>query len=263
MADAARLAGHDVTLDQYPYTGSSTSFGAFLPSWSLEGGVDGLLRRLDDEAERTRIKKETEAAKPMGWDKVVVAGMRLPEDRRLEGMTIADVGRERGQDPLETALDLIQREGGLFPIIRFGMSEEDVRTVMRHPQVMIASDGHALNPSDDTLPHPRNYGTFVRVLDRYVRGEGHLVLEEAIRKMTSLPAQRLGLWDRGLIRPGCVADLVMFRPETVKEEATFGDPHRYATGIEHVWVGGTEVWTNGQDTGAEAGKVLRRGQTDA
>jgi N-acyl-D-amino-acid deacylase len=259
MVDEARRDGLDVTLDQYPYTGSSTSIGAFLPTWSLEGGVDELLRRLDDEADRTRIKQQTEASKPMAWDKVVVAGMRLPHHRRFEGMTIEAIGRELGREPLEAALDLAQEEGGLFPIIRFGMSEDDVRTVMRHPQVMIASDGHALNATDDTMPHPRNYGTFARVLDTYVRGEGHLALEEAIRKMTSLPAQRLGLWDRGLVRPGCVADLVLLRPEAVKEEATFADPHRYASGVDRVWVSGIEVWREGRDTGAEAGKVLRRG----
>jgi N-acyl-D-amino-acid deacylase len=257
MVDAARAKGADILMDQYPYTGSSTTFTAFLPTWSLGGGVVALLNRLVDPAERKRIRTETEANKPMGWDKVLVAGARKEENRVYEGMTLVEVGAQRNQEPIDAGLDLLLSEGGPFPIVRFGMSEADVSRVMRHPHVMVASDGYAFSPAEGGKPHPRSYGTFARVLGRYVREEGNLGLEEAIRKMTSLPAGRLGLWDRGLIRPGCTADLVLFRAESVREEATFQDPHRYASGIDRVWVNGAVVWADGRDTGAVAGRVLR------
>jgi N-acyl-D-amino-acid deacylase len=259
MADKARAEGHDVTLDQYPYSGSSTTFTAFLPTWSLAGGVEQLLVRLADPALRKQIRDEADAAKPMGWDKVLVAGVRSEENKPFEGMTIAQVGSALGMDGIDAGIEMTLREKGPFSIIRFGMSEEDVRRVMRHPHVMVASDGYAFNPAEGGKPHPRSYGTFARVLGRYVREEGNLALEEAVRKMSSLPAQRLGLWDRGIIRPGCAADLVLFRPEAVREEATFQDPHRYASGVECVWVNGIQVWGNGSDTGAAAGRVFRRG----
>lgn len=259
MVDAARADGADVTLDQYPYTGSSTSFLAFLPTWALAGGVDALLGRLTDPALRQRIRDETEATRPMDWDKVLVAGGRGELARSLAGLSVAAVAARLGcRSGADAGLDLLLAEGGPFPIIRFGMSEADVERVMQHPHVMIASDGYALAPAEGGRPHPRSYGTFARVLGRYVREEGHLTLEEAIRKMTSLPAQRLGLWDRGLIRPGCAADLVLFRPEAVAERATFQEPHQFATGIDGVWVNGIQVWVEGRDTGAPAGRVLRR-----
>jgi N-acyl-D-amino-acid deacylase len=259
MADEARAAGQDVTLDQYPYTGASTTFTAFLPIDSLAGGVDGLMGRLTDAAERRRISDFADANKPMGWDKVVVASVSRAENKRFEGKTIADVGEDLDLPAVDAGLELLRREGGPFSIIRFGMSEPDVNRVMRDPNVMVASDGHGMNPSAGSRPHPRSYGTFVRVLGKYVREEENLALEDAVRKMTSLPARRLGLHDRGLIRPGYVADMVLFRPESVQEEATFEEPHQYATGVDHVWVGGIEVWREGKDTGAVAGKVLRRG----
>ncbi|MDB4898001.1 MAG: hypothetical protein JWN15_4263, partial [Firmicutes bacterium] len=262
MADKARADGHDVTLDQYPYSGSSTTFTAFLPPWSLAGGVDSLMARLADPADRSRIRDEADAAKPMGWDKVLVAGVRNPQNQEFEGKSIAEVGAALGMAGIDAGIELLLREGGPFPIIRFGMSEADVSRVMRHPHVMIASDGYAFNHTEGGKPHPRSYGTFARVLGKYVREEGNLALEEAIRKMTSLPAQRLGLWTRGLIRPGCAADLLLFRPEAVREEASFADPHRYASGVDRVWVAGVEVWVDGRDTGAPAGRVFRRGRVN-
>jgi N-acyl-D-amino-acid deacylase len=144
-------------------------------------------------------------------------------------------------------------------MIIFGMSEDDVRRVMRHPAVAIASDGWTLNPAAGGKPHPRSYGTYARVLGHYVREEGVLRLEEAVRKMTALPAQRLRRYDLGLIRPGCRADLVVFDPDRVADRATFADPHQYCDGVTHVMVNGQLVIESGQDTGAAAGRVLRRG----
>ncbi len=260
LVDKARAAGQDVTLDHYPYTGSSTTFLAFLPAWSLEGGVQALLGRLNDPALSRRMRDEAERAKPMSWDKVLVAAVRRPKNKQFLGATIEEVGRRLGLEGVDAGLEFLRRENDPFSIIRFGMSEENVGRVMRHPHVMVASDGHALNQTDTGLPHPRSFGTFARVLGKYVRDEENLTLEEAVRKMTSLPAQRLGLRDRGLIRPGSVADLVLFRPEEIGDQATFEEPHRYAAGVKRVWVGGVEVWGEAGDTGAGAGRVLRREQ---
>ena len=258
LVDKATAAGQDVTLDQYPYTGSSTTFLAFLPAWSLEGGIESLLGRLNNPAQCRRIRDEAERAKPMNWDKVLVAAVSRNENEQFLGATIEEVGRKLGLEGADAGLELLRRENGPFSIIRFGMSEEDVERVMRHPQVMVASDGHALNQTSTGLPHPRNFGTFARVLGKYVREEENLNLEEAVRKMTSLPARRIGLRDRGLIRPGFVADLVLFRAEEIGDQATFDEPHRYAAGVKRVWVGGVEIWNESGDTGAAAGRVLRR-----
>jgi N-acyl-D-amino-acid deacylase len=174
-------------------------------------------------------------------------------------MTLEALGRAHGKPPLEAAVDLIVADGAPFPIIRFIMAEEDVQYVLRHPAVMIGSDGYAMSPALGSKPHPRSYGTFTRVLGEYVRERRVLSLEEAVRKMTAFPAARFGLWDRGLIRPGQVADLVLFDAETIRDIATFTDPHQYSAGIEWVMVGGQMVWREGKDTGALTGQVLRAG----
>jgi N-acyl-D-amino-acid deacylase len=255
--DQARQQGQDVTLDQYPYTGTSTTFTAFLPGWAMEGGVAALLERLSDPDTRQKIIRETDENSVYPWDKVMIAGVRNQENRRYEGMTIQELGDSRGVVPLESAMDLLLAEGGPFSIIRFGLAEEDVEYVMRHPAVMIGSDGYSISPALGSKPHPRSYGTFARVLGRYVREKQILALEEAIRKMTSFPAARFGLWDRGLIRPGHVADLVLFDASKIEDKATFQEPHQYASGIEWVMVGGKVVWRNGQDTGEVAGQVVK------
>ncbi len=255
--DEARKAGQDVTLDAYPYTAVSTTVTRFLPAWTLEGGVGALLERLRAADQRENILREAGADRSVKWGNVLVAAMRKPEHKSYEGMTLQDVGLARRRPPLEAAVDLIVADGAPFPIIRFVMAEEDVRYVLRHPAVMIGSDGYAISPALGSKPHPRSYGTFTRVLGEYVREQRVLSLEEAVRKMTSFPATRFGLWDRGLIRPGLVADLVLFDATAVKDTATFEEPHRYSDGIAWVMVGGQIVWQEGQDTGAVAGRVLR------
>lgn len=251
--DAARNRGLDVTLDQYPYTGSSTTFTVFLPAWALEGGIARLLDRLRQTELRQQISQTTAG---VNWSKVMIASVTDPEHRDLEGLTIEDLGAARGKPPIEAALDLMLAEGGAFSIVRFGMSEEDVRFVMQCPHVMVASDGLAMSPNRGGKPHPRSYGTFTRVLGRYVDQVPALGLEEAIRKMTSFPAQRLGLSDRGAIRPGLRADITLFQND-VADTATFTDPHAYSNGIDQVLVNGQPVWVNGADTGALAGTVVR------
>lgn len=255
--DEARHGGQDVTLDVYPYTAVSTTFTRFLPDWTLEGGTAALLMRLRSPEVRRDILQEAGADASVIWGNVLVAGVRKPEHARYEGMTLEALGQAQGKPPLEAGLDLLVAEGAPFSIIRFLMAEEDVRTVMRHPAVMFGSDGYAMSPALGAKPHPRSYGTFTRVLGHYVRELKLLSLEEAVRKMTSFPAARFRLWGRGLVRPGQAADLVLFDPDTVRDTATFEDPHQYSAGIDWVMVRGQVVWQDGKDTGAAAGEVLR------
>jgi N-acyl-D-amino-acid deacylase len=256
--DEARAAGQDVTLDVYPYTAVSTTVARFLPEWTLEGGVGALLERLRSPETRARILREAGEDRSVKWENVRISAMRKPEHAHHEGLTLEALGASCGAPPLEAAVALIVSDGAPFPIIRFIMSEEDVATVLRHPAVMIGSDGYAISPALGSKPHPRSYGTFTRVLGEYVRERRVLSLEEAVRKMTAFPAARFGLWDRGLIRPGQVADLVLFDAGRVRDTATFAEPHQYSAGIEWVMVRGRMVWQDGQDTGAPAGQVLRQ-----
>jgi len=264
MIEEARARGVDVTCDQYPYTASSTGLASIVPQWAHDGGSEKLLARLRDPDTRRRLAAEcVDAEDPWsGWDKLLISSVRTEANKKYEGKNLAEIARERGQDPIEAAFDLLIEEELAVGMVRFGMSEEDVRTVMQHPWVMVGSDGSALAPYGRLgrgKPHPRNYGTFARVLGRYVREEKVLGLEMAVRKMTGLPAWRLRLWDRGLLRLGFYADLVLFDPDRVVDRATFTDPHRYPDGVDLVVVNGTVTVDGGEHTGARAGRVLRRG----
>lgn len=255
--DDARAGGQDVTLDVYPYTAVSTTVTRFLPEWTLEGGVGALLERLRTPALRAQILREAASGQSVRWKNVRVAAVRKSEHAPYEGMTFEELGAAFGAPALEAAVDLILADGAPFPIVRFVMAEEDVQYVLRHPAVMIGSDGYAMSPALGSKPHPRSYGTFTRILGHYVREKKILSLEEAIRKMTSFPASRFGLSDRGVIRPGQVADLVLLDAATVRDTATFENPHQYSDGLVWVMVGGQLVWDEGRDTGAVAGRVLR------
>jgi dihydroorotase/N-acyl-D-amino-acid deacylase len=257
----ARARGVDVTLDAYPYTASSTGTGALFPQWSQAGGAKALAERLAAPESRAKIKAEIvhrilndrgagDAAN------VVLASCRF--DKSLAGKSLAEVTRQRGLAPTpenaaETAME-IQIKGGCSAVYH-AISEEDVERILRSPFTMVASDGGILVPGPD-LPHPRNYGTFARVLGRYVRDRGVLTLEEAVRKMTGLPAQRFGLADRGLLRPGMKADLVLFDPATIADKADFANPHQYAAGVHSVWVNGVCELNRGAMTGARGGRPL-------
>lgn len=265
--DRARADGLDVLADQYPYTAGSTTLAAIMPQWAMEGGVEGMLRRLADPRARAQIRAEIAGTAPAArslnreFDPAGIMISAVPDGshKPFEGMMLADIAAARGEDPIDTALHLLERERARVQMVVFAMAEDDVRRVMRHPAVAIASDGWTLSPHAGGKPHPRSYGTYARVLGRYVREHGVLSMEEAIRKMTSLPAQRLGRYDLGLIRPGCAADLVVFDPARVVDRATFEDPHRFCEGVLHVTVNGRIVIDDGRDTGAAAGRVLRRG----
>jgi dihydroorotase/N-acyl-D-amino-acid deacylase len=262
LIDQARARGVDATLDQYPYTASSTSIhAALLPKWALEGGLKATIARIKDPAQRARMKAEVAQiiqTERGGGDPRNVAISLCDWDASLAGKNLADIAQQRGLAPTvdnaaEVTLWIVERGscGGIFHAI----GEEDVMRVMAHPATMIASDGQVV-PYGEGAPHPRSYGTFVRVLGVYVREKGVLTLEEAVRKMTSFPASRLGLADRGLLRPGMKADLVLFDPARVKDMATFEQPHQYAAGIEAVLVNGEMAYEGGRMTAARPGRVL-------
>jgi N-acyl-D-amino-acid deacylase len=264
--DKARAAGQDVLTDQYPYTASSTTLTKVMPNWAIEGGIAGMLERLADSQLRQRIVDEitadgadpaTRPVREFDASKILISSVPEGPSKQYEGMLLVDIAAERSIRPAEAALHLLEREGGDVQMIVFSMCDDDVRRVMRHPAAAVASDGWTLDPQAGGRPHPRSYGTYARVLGKYVREDGVLTLEDAIRKMTSLPAQRLRAFDRGLIRPGTVADLVAFDPDRVADRATFEDPQQFCDGVSHVAVAGQLIIDDGEDTGATAGRVLR------
>lgn len=262
MVDEARTRGVDVTIDQYPYIASSTSLTILFPAWSLEGSFDDLKARLNNVDTRARIKEAIIFNLDRdrgGGNPANVAIANCPWDTTLNGKNLAIILEERGQpvtvpNAAELAMEL-QEKGG-FQGIFFAMDEVDVKRIMQHPMTMVASDGGIPTPGVG-VPHPRNYGTFPRVLGDYVRQQNILLLEEAIRKMTSLPAQRLRLPGRGALQAGAIADLVVFNPDSIIDTATFQEPHQYATGVSHVVVSGQLVLHDGAMTGLRPGQVLR------
>lgn len=268
--DQARSDGVDVACDQYPYVASSTGLSAVLPKWALEGGKDELLARLRDPATRATLRREMSAARPdwgtlteeSGWHNILIARVRTAPS--LEGRRLGEVAVERGRDPFDLSFDLLIQEEGFVGCVFFSMCEEDVQTVMRWPHTMIGSDASAAAPYGalgEGKPHPRAYGTFPRVLGHYVRDLAVLSWEEAIHKMTGQPAARLGLGDRGELRTGAVADIVVLDPASVVDRATYQAPHQYAAGIEHVVVNGAPVVLHSEHTGALPGRVLRHGSS--
>jgi N-acyl-D-amino-acid deacylase len=262
LVEEARARGVDATIDQYPYTASSTSIqAALLPGWLLEGGRDATLQRLRDPETRERARSEaTEIIRLErgGGDpkNVVIAGCDW--DPSLAGRDLAEITRMRGMEPTlanaaEAALWITEQGGcqGIFHAI----SEEDLERIMAHPATMIASDGE-IPTFGERHPHPRSYGTFARVLGRYVREKGTLTLEQAVQKMTSFPAQRMGLPDRGVLKPGMRADIAVFDPARVRDTATFEQPHQYAEGFSLVVVNGEIILDDDAMTGARPGRVL-------
>jgi len=261
MIEEARARGIDVTCDVYPYVASSFGMVNMLPQWAHEGGPERIVQRLKDPEIKKRMRRDMlkGSLSSAHWDKTMIA--HCPKHREYQGRFVADLARARREDPFEFAFSLLITEKLAVGVVRFGMCEEDVEYVMRYPGAMIGSDGSALapyGPLGKGHPHPRNFGTFPRVLGYYARERGIITLPDAVRKMTSLPAQKLGLWDRGVIRSGAWADLVVFNPKTVIDVATYANPKRYPKGIEYVIVNGVLTLSRGKHTGAMAGKVLKR-----
>ncbi len=264
LVDEARARGVDVTIDQYPYTASSTSIeGGLVPQWAREGGRERLLARLKDPGTAPRIQAEIARAidnERGGGDPANVALAACEFDRSLAGKNLAQVLRERGQPVTSSAaadlvVDIVQKGG--CSAIYHAIDEEDLVRILKHPATMVASDAAPGEPTfGRDVPHPRAYGTFARVLGVYVREKHVLSLEEAVRKMTSFPATRMRLADRGLLRPGMKADIAVFDATTIADTATFEQPHQYATGMHAVLVNGQVVLENGKMTAARPGRVL-------
>ena len=266
----ARAAGVDITADTYAYPAWFNSFSAFVPPWAHEGGDDRMIERLKDPATRARIRKEMESATTTGWDNewqevpgpegILLSVFQKPELVPLQGKTLAEIAKLRGKEPIETLFDLLIEDHGYTEVAVFGMSEPDVALALTQPWVSICNDSQGTAPTGPLgkeHPHPRAYGTFPRILRKYVREEGKLTLPEAIRKFSALPAQRLRLTDRGVLKQGMWADVVVFDPATIHDVATFEKPNQLSVGMEIVLVNGVPVIEGGKATGALPGKVLR------
>ena len=268
--DSARGAGLDVTADQYPYIASATSLGAVIPPWAHNGGTDSMLARLRDPARRRAVRDSIVAAGggrgenmfrgTGGADGIMVASVYSDSLRPLQGRRVGEIARARGTDPLETLFDLLVADNGRVGAIYFSMNEDDLRAAMVKDWVAVNTDYDGVAPDGpfgDIRPHPRSYGAFTRILGRYVRELQLLTLEQAVRKMTSLAAQRVGLVERGLVRPGMYADLTVFDPATVIDMATFENPHQPSKGIVHVFVNGRATLRDGALTAERPGRGLR------
>jgi N-acyl-D-amino-acid deacylase len=266
--EAARASGLKITADMYTYTAGATGLDASMPPWVQEGGLEAWITRMKDPAIREKVKKEidtpTDAWENLflaaGPEKILLVAFKNDKLKPLTGKSLAEVAKMRGKSPEETAMDLVIEDDSRVGTIYFLMSEDNVRREVALPWVSFGSDAEA--PATDGVflksnPHPRTYGNFVRVVGEYARDEKVLPLEEAIRKLTSLPATNLKIRDRGLLKPGYFADVVLFDPAKVKDHATYEKPHQYATGVKHVFVNGVQVLKDGEPTGAPAGRVVR------
>lgn len=258
--EQARSEGLEITANQYPYTAMQHPWRRLFPRWVQDAPFNEVLQQFKNPAFRDRVIADPEFDQYVnehgGWEGIVAARLDTESLKPFEGKTIAEIAQARGQDPVSCCFDLIYEEGMFVHGVHHTMSEADVKTVMQVPWVSIGSDGSALNLSYPGKPHPRSFGTNPRVLGKYTREEKVLQLEDAIRKMTSLPAQVLGLKDRGLVKEGYWADVVVLDPDTVADRATYEDPKQYPRGIHYVLVNGTVVIDDGEHTGARPGRVI-------
>ncbi|MDZ4709072.1 MAG: D-aminoacylase [Saprospiraceae bacterium] len=267
--DSARQAGLKITADMYNYTAGATGLDAAMPTWCQEGGYMAWAERLKDSVHRKRILNEMETETNAGWENfyklcgpenMLTVEYQNKGLRKYIGKTIAEIARERGTTPAETILDLVIEDGTRVGVIYFMMSEENVKRNIKLPYVSFCSDAGSIAAEGMFLEnnvHPRAYGSFARLLGKYVREEKVIPLEEAIRKLTSLPCENLGIKKRGRLRAGYFADLVIFDPATIKDHATFEKPHQYSQGVIHVVVNGIQVIKAGQHTGAKPGRAVR------
>jgi N-acyl-D-aspartate/D-glutamate deacylase len=264
LIDSARAAGIDITADQYPYIASATGLAAMLNTWVQEGGPDSLVMRLKDPAVRARLKAELGQDSATG---IRTAARTMINDvvadslKKYEGMLLTDAGKLRGEDAYDAAFDILIADKGRTGAIYFSFNEDALRLAMKQPWVSVGQDAGALSP-DSTgkfteREHPRAFGTFPRILGVYVRQDSVISLEFAVRKMTSLAAQRVGISNRGLLKPGMYADITIFDPNTIIDRSTYENPAQLATGVSYVLVNGVPVVDNGQVTAALPGRALR------
>ena len=263
MIQQHRNQGLDMTADVYPYIAFGNSLSAPLPGWVQEGGTDKLLERLKDPIVRKQVRKEleaTEKARGMDFQLMMISYVSNPALKQWEGKRLTEIASAWKKDPIETLFDFVLADSARTSRVVWAMTEEDLRMAMGQPWVSFCDDASARaldGPLFEGRPHPRAYGSFPRILAMYVRESKILTLEDAIRKMTSLAAQRVGIKDRGILKQGFYADLVMFDPETITDKATFENPHQYSEGMSLVVVNGKPVWENGKFTGNLPGRVLR------
>lgn len=255
--EAARAEGLPVTADIYTYHASSTGLNYDLPAWVMEGGHEDFVARLQDPVARTRVIEETEMIPP---EDILLVSFRNEDLRHLTGKTLADVAAMRDTSPVVTAMDLIVEDDSRIGTVRFTMDEDNIRKKIALPWVSFCSDSASMAPEEpftNSQPHPRAYGSFARLLGKYVRDEGIIPLEEAIHRLSGLPATNLRLVDRGRLAPDYFADIVVFDPETVIDRATFEEPHQLATGVKHVFVNGELVLRDENHTGATPGRFVK------
>jgi len=266
--EAAQKEGLKITADMYAYTAAGTGLDASLPPWTADGGHPALFKRLRDPATRTKIAEQVRRPSSE-WEnmylaagspeRILLAGFKSEKLKPLTGKSLAEVAKLRGQDPVETIMDLIGEDESRVDTLYFLMSEENVRKQVAKPWISFGSDEASQAPEGNFLksnPHPRAYGNFARVLGKYVRDEKIIPLKEAVRRLTGLPATNLGLDHRGFLQEGMFADVVVFDPATITDHATFEKPHQYATGVKHVFVNGVQVLKDGEHTNAEPGRAL-------
>lgn len=262
--EEAATSGLDVFCDRYPYTASSTGLSSFFPLWAREGTTEDFLGRLRDPSLEPRLRTEINEKEALlgGWDKMIISSVTTERNKPAEGRDVLTLAKEAGKDAYSYLRDLLLDEEGRVDRITFAMSEDNLKRLLAHPLVGVGSDGSAVapyGPLAEGKPHPRLYGTFPRVLGKYIREEKVTTLEEMVRKMTAVPASRFGFAGRGLLAPGQWADVVLFDPERVADRATWKDPEQYALGIEYVIVNGQVAVERGEHTGRRSGRVLRLG----
>lgn len=271
--EAARAEGLDITADMYTYTAGATGLDAAMPPWVQEGGHDAWVARLKDPETRARVIDEMRTAGD-GWenlyhsaggaDKLLLLGFRNDALKPLTGKTVAEVAQIRGTSPEDTMIDLVIEDDSRVGTAYFLMSEENIQKKIAQPWMAFGSDAESLAPEGvflESNPHPRAYGTFARLLGKYVREEGVISLSEAIRRLTSFPAGNLGIDKRGRLQEDYFADIAIFDPATISDRATFSEPHQYATGMVHVLVNGVPVLMDGEHTGATPGRFVRKSKS--
>jgi N-acyl-D-amino-acid deacylase len=268
MINEARSKGIKISADMYTYTAGATGLDAAMPPWVFDGGRAAADKRLQDPEIRKKIA-EAIRTPTNDWenlymlagspDRILLVGFRTDELKPLTGKTLAEVAKMRGKDPIETIMDLVYEDRSRVGTVYFMMSEENIKKQLRQPWVSLGSDASSMAPEGQFLrssTHPRAYGNFARLLGKYVREEKVITLQEAVRRLSSLPATNLGLDHRGAIREGMFADVVVFDPATVGDRATFENPHQYSVGVKNVFVNGAQVLKDGEHTGAKPGRAL-------
>ncbi|MCI0469746.1 MAG: D-aminoacylase [Nitrospirae bacterium] len=260
LMDSARNAGVRLTCDRYPYIAGSTDLDSMLPAWAYEGGTEEELKRLQNETEIKRIKKEIGSRDDNSWKEIYISSVKNNESKWMEGENLFDISAKMKREPLDALIEILIKERLMVGAVFFSMSEENLRKFLALPYLMIGSDSSARSSSGITCsgkPHPRGFGAFPRFIGRYARDEGLFTLPEAVRKITSLPAETFGIKERGVLKEGYFADITVFDYKTIADRATFKEPYKKAMGIEHVFINGAIAYSNNELTGNYPGRILK------